>query len=151
MSSWGKCDFSQIKNFEKQLIKINTKKEKDKFCKECTNELTLRFLREVKKGTPVGKYPKSSIRTGGTLRRSWITTKVKKIGNIYMQEVINDASYNGKFYASYVAKGHRTVNGGFVEPQEEMYLVPLKNLQNSAQSIIDKKTIEFLKGFLKNV
>ena len=121
MSRWGRCDFSQFREFAKGFEKLSDS-EIDDLCVACSKELAARLLALVIPATPVGKYPKGSGKKGGTLRRGWgakngkagreyaQSLTVTKSGNTYMVEIINPVEY-----ASYVEFGHRTVSGGWVE------------------------------------
>ena len=55
MASWGKVEFGQLKEFQKQLEQIQ-QKELDVFLTSCTKELAARLLAQVIKRTPVGDY-----------------------------------------------------------------------------------------------
>ena len=55
MASWGKVEFGQLKEFQKQLEQIQ-QKELDAFLTSCTKELAARLLAQVIKRTPVGDY-----------------------------------------------------------------------------------------------
>ena len=70
MSRWGRCDFSQFREFAKGFEKLSDS-EIDDLCVACSKELAARLLALVIPATPVGKYPKGSGKKGGTLRRGW--------------------------------------------------------------------------------
>ena len=55
MASWGKVEFGQLKQFQKELEQIQ-QKELDVFLTSCTKELAARLLAQVIKRTPVGDY-----------------------------------------------------------------------------------------------
>lgn len=57
------------------------------------------------KNTPVGQYPKSSGKQGGTLRHGWHEGGTKRVGNGFESKY-----YNNTYYAGYVNDGHRIVN-----------------------------------------
>lgn len=106
MARWGKCDFEQLKRFQKKLEKMS-KVNIQKFCEDVSREIAARLLRKVIKRTPVGDYSKEVIVTakkdgkkhkkgekytkrvnqsgkkGGTLRRGWTakTEQEAKSGN----------------------------------------------------------------------
>ena len=106
-------DFEKIKN---NLEKLN-QEQVDLFIDACAKELAARLLAKVIKRTPVGDYPNSSGKKGGTLRRGWTGGKnssavayadsltIHHFGDAYVIEIINPVEY-----ASYVEFGHRTVN-----------------------------------------
>ena len=112
MSRWGRCDFSQFREFAKGFEKLSDS-EIDDLCVTCSKELAARLLALVIPATPVGKYPKGSGKKGGTLRRGWGATngqagrEYAQSLTTYMVEIINPIEY-----ASYVEFGHRTVSGG---------------------------------------
>lgn len=158
MSKWGRCDFSQLKNLQKKLEKLE-KNNADKFYEECAKELAARLLAKVIKRTPVGQYPKSTGKKGGTLRRGWTAAteeeaqsggnsnakeyaeslQITKIGNVYQIEIVNPVHY-----ASYSEYGHRTadhkgwVNGRF------MLTISEKELDAQASNVLEKKLIKYL-------
>ena len=70
MGSMGKFTASDLKKLQKQLNKIQAG-DVDAFVEGCAKELAARLLSKVIKRTPVGDYPKSSGKKGGTLRRGW--------------------------------------------------------------------------------
>ena len=129
MAKWGNCDYKQLQHLRDNLAKLQ-KMDMDRFCTEVSKELAARLLALVIPRTPVGQYPKSSGKKGGTLRRGWTSKTqadaasgggsndakayaealpVRKSGNTYTIEVINPVEY-----ASYVEYGHRTTKGGWV-------------------------------------
>ena len=149
MSSWGKCDFKQIKELQKQIEKLQ-KADLQEFCEVVSKELAARLLAKVIKRTPVGQYPKSSGKVGGTLRRGWTGEKKQKAeiyaqslpvtqtGNAYEITIVNPVDY-----ASFVEYGHRTrnhsgwVEGRFMLTKSEM------EVEGQAQKIIEKKLLDF--------
>ena len=76
MPRWGRCDFSQFREFAKGFEKLSDS-EIDDLCVACSKELAARLLALVIPATPVGKYPKGSGKKGGTLRRGWALRTVK--------------------------------------------------------------------------
>ena len=137
MGKGGSFDFKEIEKLQKQINQLEC--DRDRFCRECANELAARLLAKVIKRTPVGKAPKlegpktvkikgvdGKSRTflsksgaimqkywagyqGGTLRRGWIVGEIQKVGDSYQVEVINPTEY-----ASYVEYGHRQKPGRYV-------------------------------------
>ena len=67
MSRWGRCDFSQFREFAKGFEKLSDS-EIDDLCVACSKELAARLLALVIPATPVGKYPKGSGKKGGRVR-----------------------------------------------------------------------------------
>lgn len=121
--NWGNCDYKQLQRLRDSLATLQSM-DMDRFCTEVSKELAARLLALVIPRTPVGQYPKSSGKKGGTLRRGWTSKTqadaasrggsndakayaealpVRKSGNAYIIEVINPVEY-----ASYVEFGHRT-------------------------------------------
>ena len=64
MGKMGKFNFRELKDFEK---KLKSMKDPDVFVESCAKELAARLLAKVIKRTPVGDYPTSSGKKGGTL------------------------------------------------------------------------------------
>ena len=138
-------DFEKIKN---NLEKLN-QEQVDLFIGACAKELAARLLAKVIKRTPVGDYPNSSGKKGGTLRRGWTGGKnssavayadsltIHHFGDAYVIEIVNPVEY-----ASYVEFGHRTsnhkgwVNGRF------MLTISEQEIQNAAPAIIEKKLMK---------
>lgn len=138
-------DFERIKN---NLEKLN-QEQVDLFIDACAKELTARLLAKVIKRTPVGDYPNSSGKKGGTLRRGWTGGKnssavayadsltIHHFGDAYVIEIVNPVEY-----ASYVEFGHRTknhkgwVNGRF------MLTISEQEIQQAAPAIIEKKLMK---------
>lgn len=138
-------DFEKIKN---NLEKLN-QEQVDLFIDACAKELAARLLAKVIKRTPVGDYPNSSGKKGGTLRKGWTAGKnqsavtyvdslpIHHFGDAYVIEIINPVEY-----ASYVEFGHRTrnhkgwVNGRF------MLTISEQEIQQAAPAIIEKKLMK---------
>lgn len=148
MAKWGSADFRQLQRLQKKMEKLS-RQDFDKFCKDCAKELAARLLAKVIKRTPVGIYPASSGKKGGTLRRGWTagqnskafvhSLSVRKSGNMYELEVINPINY-----ASYVEYGHRTRNHkGWVKGRF-MMTISAKEVESAAPKIIEKKLMKYL-------
>lgn len=151
MGKYAKVDISEL---EEEILKMK-KVDIEEFYMQISKEIARRFLRQAIKLTPVGTYPKSSGKVGGTLRRGWtadvggdITAKgismqaplcVKKRGNNYIVETKNNVDY-----ASYVNYGHRTTNGGFVAGQFFMNAAE-DAVKDILDELIEKRFINFLK------
>ena len=113
-------DISQLIRMRDKLKSISDNPEP--VMEDMTKEITKALLNVVTKKTPVGQYPVSSGKVGGTLRRGWTggvqrnandsQINVQNSGNVYNVELENPVEY-----ASYVNNGHRTRNGGFVQGQ----------------------------------
>lgn len=162
MARWGSCDFSQLKDLQKRMEKLQ-KDDFQAFCEECAKNLAARLLAKVIKRTPVGEYEKSTGKIGGTLRRGWTAAtekeaelkavfggsaaakayadslQVTKMGDVYQIEIINPVHY-----ASYVEYGHRTRNHkGWVEGRF-MLTLSEKELHAQAPKILEKKLMKYL-------
>lgn len=153
MGRMGNFNIDGLKKFRDELNKLQ---DPDKFVEVCAKELAARLLRMVVKRTPVGEYPKSSGKKGGTLRRGWTGEKrssaqnyadsltVHHFGDTYVIEIVNPVEY-----ASYVEYGHRTANhkgwvkGGF------MMTISEQELKKIAPKVLENKIKKYLGGCLK--
>lgn len=157
--NWGNCDYKQLLKLKENIDRLQSV-DMQKFCRDASKELAARLLSLVIPATPVGQYPKSTGKKGGTLRRGWTAksqakaTKggkagvkayaqslpVFKQGNNYYIEVINPVEY-----ASYVEFGHRTPGGkGWVSGQ---YFLTLSEheLEKVAPKVLEKRLTELLR------
>lgn len=154
-----KIDIKGLKKLQANLNKLNDKQVQE-FIEGVAKELAARLLAKAIKRTPVGVYPKSSGKKGGTLRRGWTaqkdgsgsegmkggnakayadTLKVNYFGGVYVIEIVNPVEY-----ASYVEFGHRTRGGhGWVEGRF-MLTISEQELETEAPKIIERK----IKGIL---
>ena len=123
MASGGNVDFRELQEFRRKMEASLNDDQINDFIESCAKELAARLLAKVIKRTPVGQYPASTGKKGGTLRRGWTggktqggkayadSLRVNHYGNTYVIEVVNPVEY-----ASYVEFGHRTRNHeGWVE------------------------------------
>lgn len=154
MGKMGKVDMKGLKDFQQQLEKLQ---DPDAFVEACVKELAARLLRLVIKWTPVGEYPKSSGKKGGTLRRGWTGSKgqasakgyaeamtVNHFGDTYVVEIVNPVEY-----ASYVEYGHRTADHkGWVKGQF-MMTISEQELEKIAPKVLEQKIRKYLGGALK--
>lgn len=154
MGKMGKVDMKGLKEFQQQLEKLQ---DPDAFVEACVKELAARLLRLVIKRTPVGEYPKSSGKKGGTLRRGWTGSKgqasakgyaeamtVNRSGDTYVVEIVNPVEY-----ASYVEYGHRTADHkGWVKGQF-MMTISEQELEKIAPKVLEQKIRKYLGGALK--
>jgi hypothetical protein len=158
MARWGNCDFSQLKDLQKRMEKLQ-RNDFQAFCEECAKELAARLLAKVIKRTPVGQYEPSTGKMGGTLRRGWTakteeeaksggnqnakayadSLQVTKMGDVYQIEIINPVHY-----ASYVEYGHRTRNHKGWVPGRFMLTISEKELDAQAPKILEKKLMKYL-------
>lgn len=153
MGKMGKFDCKGLKDFQQQLQKLQ---DPDDFVEACAKELAARLLRMVIKRTPVGQYPASSGKKGGTLRRGWTGSKnsaakgyvdnlsVNYFGGTYVIEIVNPVEY-----ASYVEYGHRTAKGsGWVNGQF-MMTISEQELGRIAPQVLENKIRKYLGGIFK--
>ena len=150
---WGDVDYKQLQKLRDNLQKLQDM-DLDKFCENVSKELAARLLALVIPRTPVGRYPKSSGKKGGTLRRGWTARTageaatgstmnakayaaalpVSRQGRNFYVQVINPVEY-----ASYVEFGHRTRGGkGWVNGQ---YFLTLSehDLERLTPALIERK------------
>lgn len=154
MSKMGSVNMKGLKDFQQQLAKLQ---DPDAFVEACVKELAARLLRMVIKRTPVGEYPKSSGKKGGTLRRGWTGSKgqasaagyaeamtINHFGDTYVVEIVNPVEY-----ASYVEYGHRTADHkGWVKGQF-MMTISEQELEKIAPKVLEQKIRKYLGGALK--
>lgn len=154
MAKMGKFDPQALKDFQQKLEKLG-QDEVDVFLEDCTKELAARLLRMVIKRTPVGQYPKSSGKKGGTLRRGWTGNQrqaagsyvdnltIRHEGSNYIIEIVNPVEY-----ASYVEYGHRTADHkGWVDGRF-MMTISENDLKTIAPKVLENKLKKFLGGVL---
>jgi hypothetical protein len=99
---------ADLRKFKASMARLNEKQLKQ-WSEAAVKDLAAQLLAKVIDRTPVGKYPKDSGKTGGTLRKAWIISEVRKTGDSYTIEVINPMTY-----APYVEFGHRQTPGRYV-------------------------------------
>lgn len=142
MGSWGSCDFSQLRQLQRQIEALQ--KDQDRFCEECAKYLAQRLIAKVRQRTPVDS---------GNLRRNW-TTNIHKEGQNYVIELINQTEY-----ASYVEYGHRQEPGRFVPaigrrlkkawvPGQFMLTISERELQEQAPAMLEQRLTELLRRAL---
>lgn len=159
MARYGRCAFGDLRKLQENINRLNSL-EVQKFIEGCAKELAARLLAKVIKRTPVGQYPRSSGKKGGTLRRGWTTQatgsgsegmksqgakpyaeslKVNHYGDTYVVEIINPLNY-----ASYVEFGHRTSNHkGWVQGKF-MLTISEQELDLQAPKILENKLKKLL-------
>lgn len=149
MGKMGKVNMRGLKEFQKQLGKLQ---DPDVFVEACARDLAARLLRMVIKRTPVGDYPSSTGKKGGTLRRGWTSSKspssakgyaesmtVNHFGDTYVIEIVNPVEY-----ASYVEYGHRTASHkGWVKGRF-MMTISEQELQKMAPKVLENKIKKYL-------
>lgn len=153
MGRMGNFNIDGLKKFRDEL---NKPQDPDKFVEACAKELAARLLRMVVKRTPVGEYPKSSGKKGGTLRRGWTGEKrssaqnyadsltVHHFGDTYVIEIVNPVEY-----ASYVEYGHRTANHKGWVKGKFMMTISEQELEKIAPKVLENKIKKYLGGCLK--
>ncbi|GAA6396703.1 HK97 gp10 family phage protein [Solibaculum mannosilyticum] len=149
---WGRCDFSQLRELRDRIERLS-RVDFDVFCRQIANDLAKRLLSMTIRRTPVGKYPAGSGKTGGTLRRGWVVSRIKKTGNYYEITVSNSV-----LYAMYVEYGHRQEPGRYVPainarlkaswvPGKFMLTISTKTLERQIPRLIERK----LRAYLEDV
>ena len=146
MASGGNVDFRELQEFRRNMEASLNDDQINDFIESCAKELAARLLAKVIKRTPVGQYPASTGKKGGTLRRGWTggktqggkayadSLRVNHYGNTYVIEVVNPVEY-----ASYVEFGHRTRNHeGWVEGKF-MLTISEQEVQGDAAKILENK------------
>lgn len=167
MAKMGSFSVAGLKKLQKQLNKIQ-EGNVEAFIEACAKELAARLLAKVIKRTPVGKYPKSTGKKGGTLRRGWTSKTheeaaggsgkgsvaagkayadsltIQHTGNTLVIEIVNPVEY-----ASYVEYGHRTANHkGWVQGRF-MLTISEQEIQEIAPKVLEAKIQKFLKGVMQ--
>lgn len=162
MANMGGFSVAGMKKLQKQLQKIQ-QGNVEAFVDSCAKELAARLLAKVIKRTPVGQYPASSGKKGGTLRRGWTSKSheeassgsgkgsvaagkayadsltINHFGNTLVIEIVNPVEY-----ASYVEYGHRTANHkGWVQGRF-MLTISEQEIQNIAPKVLESKIKKFL-------
>ena len=140
-----KYNFNNLKDFHDKVNRLN-QAEIDLFLEACAKELAARLLAKVIKRTPVGEYPKSSGKKGGTLRRGWTDQKsqsassyvqglkVNQFGDTFVIEIVNPIDY-----APYVEFGYRTKNHKGWVRGKFMLTISEQELQTVAPVILERK------------
>lgn len=167
MAKMGGFSTADMKKLQKQLNKIQ-EGNVEAFIEACAKELAARLLAKVIKRTPVGEYPKSSGKKGGTLRRGWTsksheeavggsgkgsisagkayadTLTINHFGNTLVIEIVNPVEY-----ASYVEYGHRTPDHkGWVQGRF-MLTISEQEIQEIAPKVLEAKIKKFLGECMK--
>lgn len=167
MAKMGGFSAADMKKLQKQLNKIQ-QGNVEAFIEACAKELAARLLAKVIKRTPVGEYPKSSGKKGGTLRRGWTSKTheeaaggtgkgsiaagksyaesltINHFGNTLVIEIVNPVEY-----ASYVEYGHRTPDHkGWVQGRF-MLTISEQEIQEIAPKVLEAKIKKFLGECMK--
>ena len=167
MAKMGGFSAADMKKLQKQLNKIQ-EGNVEAFIEACAKELAARLLAKVIKRTPVGEYPKSSGKKGGTLRRGWTSKTheeavggsgkgsisagkayadsltINHFGNTLVIEIVNPVEY-----ASYVEYGHRTPDHkGWVQGRF-MLTISEQEIQEITPKVLEAKIKKFLGECMK--
>lgn len=167
MAKMGGFSAADMKKLQKQLNKIQ-EGNVEAFIEACAKELAARLLAKVIKRTPVGEYPKSSGKKGGTLRRGWTSKSheeaaggtgkgsitagksyaesltINHFGKTFVIEIVNPVEY-----ASYVEYGHRTPDHkGWVQGRF-MLTISEQEIQEIAPKVLEAKIKKFLGECMK--
>ena len=164
MAKWGNVDYRQFQELQKRMEKMQEAAKKE-FFEAAAKELAARLLAKVIKRTPVGEYPKSSGKKGGTLRRGWTAGNknwsekngkvsvhgiggasgyvnnlpIHHFGNTYVIEIVNPVEY-----ASYVEYGHRTRDHKGWVPGRFMLTISEQEIDAQKERILEKKLTKYL-------
>ncbi len=158
MAQMGARGFSELQRQFEALNDRMAKVDIDAFCRIVAKELAARLLAQVIRRTPVGDYPKSKGKKGGTLRRGWTAKTedeaksggrgdavayanalpITKSGNVYEIEIINPVHY-----ASYVEFGHRTRGDGWVQGRF-MLTISEKEVQRQSSKVVETRLQKYL-------
>ena len=136
MGRMGKFDYRGLVEFQEQLQKLQNP---DVFVELCAKELAARLLRMVVKRTPVGEYPQSTGKKGGTLRRGWTIGEIRKEGSAYIIDIVNPVEY-----APYVEYGHRTSDHKGWVPGNFMMTISEQELEQIAPKVLENKIKDYL-------
>lgn len=150
MARWGRVDYKQFQDLQKRMERLQGA-VKQEFFEAAAKELAARLLAKVIKRTPVGQYPASTGKKGGTLRRGWTGGKksaasnfvndmtVHHFGGEYVIEITNIVEY-----ASYVEFGHRTRNHSGWVPGRFMMTISEQEIDIAAPKILERKLTKYL-------
>ena len=149
MAKMGKFSASSLKKLQEKMNKL-TQQDRDAFVAGCAKEIAARLLGKVVKRTPVGVYPKSTGKHGGTLRRNWTVQEIRKEGSVYKVDVVNLAedTVNHEYYASYVEYGHRTADHkGWVQGRF-MLTISEQEVQKLTPKLLEARLEQYLRGIM---
>lgn len=102
MSHLGYFNFSSLKSLQNSLALLG---DPQSVIDDCAYQLAQRLLQLAADRTPVGQYPVSSGKVGGTLKNGWQIGDIQRSGNTVSVEVFNPVPY-----AHFVEFGHKTPN-----------------------------------------
>lgn len=133
MAHLGHLDFSSLISLRDKLAGLP---DPHLIINDCANELAQRLLQLAADRTPVGQYPVSSGKVGGTLKNGWQIGDICRSGNTVSVEVFNPVHY-----AHFVEFGHKTPNGSGWVNGKFMLTISAEELQSISSDII-KNTID---------
>ncbi len=179
MSRSGKCDFKDLKKYQKELEKL-AEKELNDFINACAKELAARLLTKVIKRTPVGDYTKEievtatrdsknhkkgdtykkkvaiGNKKGGTARRGWTANKNMSASSYVDSLKVNHFGdtyvieiINPVEYISYLEYGHRTRNHKGWVQGVFMLTISEREIEAIAPKVLENKLEKFLKEKFK--
>lgn len=144
MARCGKVNFNDLIKFQKQVEESLNEEQIDLFIEKCAKKIARSIYGKAVQRTPVGVYPESSGKEGGTLRRGWTIGKIEKSDGTYKIEIINPVEY-----ASFVEHGHRTANHkGFVEGRHMLEL-SVSEVEKAAPKVLENMLKKKLKECMK--
>lgn len=129
MAQLGYLDFSCLKSLQNKLGRLP---DPQIIIEDCANELAVRLLQMAADRTPVGHYPSSSGKVGGTLKNGWKIGDVRRSGNVVSVEVFNPVHYS-----HFVEFGHRNANGSGWVDGKFMLKISADELQALSSQIIN--------------
>ena len=142
MAQFGNIDDSTFKTFVDRVgNEVKAKTYLTKATKRM-NTVANYAIRQVKPLTPVGRYPASAHKTGGTLRRSWSRSDVNYTSRALVVKISNNQDY-----ASFVENGHRTRSGGWVNGRF-MLKKALKETEQRTLTQTQKELDEYINKLL---
>lgn len=160
MSIIGIWDTRELKEWIDK-VKGLTEEEIQKFNEQTIKEIAARALAKMIARTPVGDYPSSSGKMGGTLRRGWTGGKDVDPYTYILNDIDvikKDRTYtiilsNLTEYASYVEYGHRTREKkdgtrGWVDGQFFMKISE-DEMQDELPALLEEKLNDFLGEYFK--
>ena len=143
MGKLGKFSAKGLKDLQKNMEKL-TQQDRDAFVAGCAKEIAARLLGKTVKRTPVGVYPKSTGKHGGTLRRGWTVQEIRKEGNVYIVDIVNTEEHT-----SYVEFGHRTRDHmGWVQGRF-MLTISEQEVTKLAPKLLETRLEQYLRGIME--
>lgn len=145
MGRRGGCNFDDLARFGESMERLQ--QNMGTILEICAKDIAQRLMTKVIKRTPVGQYPSSTGKKGGTLRRGWTqggSFKLYRSASTCMIEINNPVEY-----ASYVEYGHRTANHTGWVPGRFMMTISVEEIQRDTRGIIEKKLKRLMEAQLR--